>query len=68
VERDYKQAFAWYLKAAEQDEPTALFNVGFMYEEAHGVARNLNEAFRYYQKAADRGHQEARRILGRAAR
>ena len=34
----------------------------------NGVARNIDEAFRYYQKAADRGHQEASRIVGKAAR
>lgn len=37
-----------------------------MYEEGRGTARDIDEAFRYYRRAAEFGHAEAIRILSKA--
>jgi len=39
-----------------------------MTEDGRGTARDLPEAFRLYQAAAEKGHEAARRIVERAGR
>ena len=45
-----------------------MLSLGIMTEEGRGTARDLPEAFRLYQAAAQKGHEPARRILERAGR
>jgi TPR repeat protein len=49
---------------AEQGNPDAQLELGFMYEEAHGVKRNWLAAAQWYRKAADQGNVEAQEKLG----
>ena len=62
---DPKEAFRWYSKAAEQDDPYGLGNLGSMYGLGLGVDRNYAEAMKYYRKAADLGNGKAAYNLGR---
>jgi TPR repeat protein len=55
VEKNLKEAFAWYKKAAELGNPTAMHNVGICYENGNGIKKNPKEAFAWYKKAADAG-------------
>ena len=50
--------------AAEQGNPTAQFNLGFMYFEGLGVEKNYQEAINWYRKAAEAGNADAQLNLG----
>lgn len=58
-DRDCKKAFAWYMKATEQNNDVAYMRVARAYEEGKGVGENKKKAFQYFQKAADEGNMEA---------
>jgi TPR repeat protein len=64
VQRDYKQAAAWYRKAAEQGDTQAQYNLGEMYEQGHGVQRDYKQAVAWHWKAADQGIADAQNKLG----
>ena len=64
VKQDYKQAAAWYGKAAEQGYAKAQFILGGMCYEGKGVQQNYNQAAEWYRKAAEQGFAMAQFILG----
>jgi TPR repeat protein len=53
----------WYRKAAEQRFALGQFNLGWCYENGRGIPRDLNEARKWYRKAAVQGHDDARKRL-----
>lgn len=53
IPEDKKAAFEWYLKAAEQKNPEAAYEVGRCYEEGEGVERDPKKAVTWYQQAAE---------------
>ncbi len=61
---DYKTAFSFYKKAAEQGELAAQFNVGLYYDVGKGVAQDDAEAVRWYKLAAAQGYSIAQLNLG----
>ena len=64
VTRDYKQAFAWHLKAAEQGKADAQYVVGAMYYTGNAVPQDQKHAVTWFRKAAEQGHAEAQHALG----
>ncbi|KAG9062202.1 hypothetical protein KI688_006534 [Linnemannia hyalina] len=53
-------ALDWYLKAAEQHHPRALFNIGLLYDQGHnGVPQDNAKAFEWFLKAALQGYADA---------
>ena len=52
IKKDYKKAFTWFLKAAEQEHSYAQSMVGNMYFEGVGVARDYKKAFEWSLRAA----------------
>jgi len=62
--RDYEQAAAWYLKAAEQNHPLAQLNLGVLYARGQGVPKDDARAAMWIQKAAQQGAAEAQFNLG----
>ncbi len=64
VPQDYKQAVAWYRKAAEQGHAKAQHNLGIMYKYGQGVPQNYKKAAAWYRKAAEQGHRVAQNNLG----
>lgn len=62
---DYTQSVYWYKKAAEQGNSDGQYWLGVMLEQGNGTPRNINEARRYYQKAAAQGHSVAKKVLKR---
>ncbi len=54
-----------YLYAAEQGHAYAQFTVGLMYENGDGVSKDIDEARKWYRKAADQGHEAAKEALKR---
>jgi TPR repeat protein len=60
---DYEAAMRWYLKAVDDGDVKANWNIGRLYEFGFGVTPNLATAKSWYQKAADKGDMEAQDSL-----
>lgn len=65
VARDYREAFKWFGKAAEQGHAISQYRLGAMYDGGEGVPQSSAEAFRWYQKAAEQGHTSAQFSLAK---
>lgn len=52
---DYTKAAHYLLKAAQGGHPNATYNMGVLFYHGHGVAQDLDEAMRFYAKAAELG-------------
>ena len=63
VKQDYKEAFEWFRKAAEQGNTKAQFNLGLMYYKGQGVKQDYTEAAKWYRKAAAQGYAAAQSNL-----
>ena len=61
---DYQKAFDYYVKAAIQNNPIALNNLGSLYYSGIGVSRDSNKARVLFTKAASLGNAEAAVNLG----
>lgn len=52
------EALKWYRKAAEKGYAPAQYDVGRMYSNGFGVAKNKSEAVRWYRMAAEQGDKD----------
>ena len=59
VAMDHKQARAWLEKAAAQDQPNAVGQLGVMYTEGKGVTPSWRRARELYQRAIELGNSMA---------
>lgn len=55
VQQDYRQAAAWYGKAAQQGHPRALHDLADLHEEGLGVNQNVAAAKELSKKACSNG-------------
>jgi TPR repeat protein len=62
--RDYKQAYGWARKAAEQNLPDAEEMVGYFYQNGFGIKRDYAQALAWYRRAAGHGNSKAENQLG----
>lgn len=62
---DRKSAVTCLMKAAEQGFTRAQVNLGYCYEMGDGVAKNLDKAAEWYNKAANLGNGEAKYLLNK---
>ena len=60
-----EEAFRLYKMAAEHGLTPAEFNVGLSNEKGVGVERDVDEAKRWYARAAAKGDERAARALAR---
>jgi TPR repeat protein len=60
---NFEAAFRDYGRAAALGNVNAMFSLGVLYEKGQGISQNTSEAINWYQKAADRGNQDAVRKL-----
>ena len=58
-----KESFERYKKAAEQGDVEAQYNLGLMYEFGDGVEEDFDQAVKWFEKAAERGHEGAQDAL-----
>ena len=63
-EGEFAQAMSWYQKAAAQGYSPAMNNIGYLYETAKGVNKDLQESYKWYLKAAKNGFGISQRRLG----
>jgi S1-C subfamily serine protease len=66
AEQGNAEGAASLLKAAEQGDASAQLNLGVLYSEGHGVARDDAQAAEWIRKAAEQGDSEAQATLGAA--
>lgn len=62
--KDYVKANAWLLKAAEQGHVKAQTEIGYNYYAGLGTAKNLEEAEKWFNKAAAQNDAYAQFALG----
>ncbi|HLK23278.1 MAG TPA: TIR domain-containing protein [Caulobacteraceae bacterium] len=64
-QKDYATAVTWYLKAAEQGDAMAEYNLGWIYDNGgNGVAQDYAQALNWYTKSANQGDKDAENNLG----
>ena len=63
VPQDYKEAFAWFQKAAIQGHPNAQYLLGLMYRYGWGVPVDYAEAKEWMKIAAENGNPDAKKSL-----
>ena len=64
VQQNMRQAFEWYIKAAEAGDEVGMYDLGCCYKTGTGVPINMRQAFFWYQKAAELGYVSAQREMG----
>lgn len=64
AEQNYRLAFEWFKKAAEQDYAPAYGNIGELYYKGLGVEVDYQHAIRYYREGSDRNHPACQYRLG----
>lgn len=64
VRQNYKEAFAYYSKAAEYGHIKAHANLGNLYYNGLGISQNSAEALRHFQAAAEKDNAAATNSLG----
>ena len=57
------RAASLFRTAAEHDNPLAAYDLAYCYENAIGVPRNMNEALRWYRRAASTARDEGLRSI-----
>jgi len=62
--KDEVESVKWYRKAAERDNATAQYNLGWRYADGRGVPMDKAEAVRWYRKAAEQNQPDAQAHLG----
>ena len=65
TDQDYELSLKWCRAAAEKGNALAQYNLACKYLEAKGVRGDLQEAIKWYQKAAQQGFEEAKKSLER---
>ena len=61
----YKRAIDLWLPLAEAGDPRAQEFIGILYEEGHGVPKDIGKALAWYERAAESGDMAAQYNLGR---
>ena len=62
--QDYATALRLLKPLADQGNPAAQFNLGFMYANGRGVPKDDAQAVKWYRLAADQGWAPAQVLLG----
>ena len=60
-EKKFEEAADLWIKAANKGFAEAQYALGLLYEEGDGVGKSVDEALKWYNKAAEQGHEEAQK-------
>ena len=60
MEVNFPEAVSWYVQAAMEKLADSQCALGSIYARGEGVNQNYIEALKWYQKAAEQGHEEAK--------
>ena len=61
--RDELKAIEWLEKSAENNYRPAQYYLGWFYFYGHGVKKDVNKAIYWYEKAANQGCKESKKML-----
>ena len=61
---DYKEAVKWLLKAAEQGDARAQYDLGVKYHRGPGPPQDLKKAVKWYRLSAEQGFAKGQHYLG----
>jgi hypothetical protein len=61
---DYVKAKHYLELSAAHEDPTSIYNLGFMYESGLGVSKSMPKAIEYYKKSAQLNYSKALFRLG----
>lgn len=61
--KDYVKSLPWFEKSANQGNSDAYNYLGLIYQYAYGVEKNVDKAYDYYIKGAEKGNCYAQRNL-----
>ncbi len=64
MSKNEAEAFKWFRKSAEKNEPYAQDKLGVAYRDGSGIDKDEREAVRWFRKAAEQGYAEAQANLG----
>ena len=66
TKKNSMKAVSWYIKASKNNISAASYRLGVMYKtgEDFRIQANINEAFYWFKRAAEQGHNKSRFILG----
>ena len=59
ITQDYKEAFKWFEKSANQGDIFAQNNLGEMYNQGQGIEVDKEKAKQLYKKSCDKGLEES---------
>ncbi len=59
VNRDFSQALAWFLRAAEAGDTSVYMNIANIYEKGSAGERSFDKAYDWFRRAAELGSKEA---------
>lgn len=59
IEKDENESFEWAQRAATMGYPKAQFTLGFFYEHGKGCEKNMDFAWKWYEKAAAKKEERA---------
>ena len=62
--KNYERAFEWYRKAVAKEDPEAIYRLGLLYENGHGVPKDDFKAFKCFKLAAEKDNEDAWINLG----
>jgi len=60
---DYTSAYQQLQKLAQEGNPQALYNLGYLTQVGRGVTKNEQQALKYYQQASEKGYVVADYVL-----
>ncbi|GEM_PF-4414404 len=63
IQRGDSQAITWWKRAAEQDHPAALYNLGVAHWRGEAAKQDRVMAIEYLRLSAQQGHQGAQRMI-----
>lgn len=64
IDTSYKKALWYFKKGVDNQDKKSQYFLGFMYEHAKGVEKNIIEAKKYYKLSAEQGYTKAQNALG----
>ena len=59
VTRDFTQALAWFLRAAQAGDTSVYMNIANIYEKGSAGERSFDKAYDWFRRAAELGSKEA---------
>lgn len=68
VDKNYTEAYAWMLKAAQQGYARAQQNIGAFLQKGIGCTQDYAESAKWYRLAAEQGDTDAKAALKRLGR